>query len=74
VRSREGFWGGSKVSEQKGASSNASRLCQWHPDAFEAALSLPDGINPGRRTQNSSLRYKHLECRRHRVYGERLGA
>jgi len=28
---------------------------------MEAALSVPDGMNPGGRTQNSSLRYKSLE-------------
>jgi len=37
--------GGSKVSERKRAASKAARRCQWRPDALEAALSLPDGIN-----------------------------
>jgi len=50
--------GGSKVSGHKRAASNASRRCLWRPDALEAALSLPDGMNPGGRTENSSLRYK----------------
>jgi len=40
-----------------------------HPDALEAALSLPDGINPGGCTKNSSLRYKCLERLAHRVSG-----
>jgi len=53
--------GGSKASGGKRAASNASRCCLWRPDALEAALSLPDGVNPGGRTQNSSLRYKRLE-------------
>jgi len=41
---------------------------------LEAALSLPDGMNPGGRTQNSSLRYKRLERPAHRVSGEKWGA
>jgi len=66
--------GGSKGSGRKRAASNASRRCLWHLDALEAALSLPDGINLGGRTQNSSLCYKHLERPAHRVSGERWGA
>ena len=66
--------GESKASGRKRATSNASRRCLWCPDALEAALSLPDGINPGGRTQNSSLRYKRLERPAHRVSGERWGA
>jgi len=74
-RWREGFWwGGSKASGGKRAASNASRRCLWRPDALEAALSLPDGITPGRRTQNSSLRYKRLERLAYRVSRERWGA
>ena len=37
----------------------------------DAALSLPDGMSPGGRTQNRSLRYKRLERPAHRVSGER---
>jgi len=44
------------------------------PDALDAALSLPDGMSPGRRTQNRSLRYKRLERPAHRVSGERQNA
>jgi len=44
------------------------------PDALDAALSLPDGISPGGRTQNRSLRYKHLQRPAHRVSGERQNA
>jgi len=58
----------------KGATSNASRHCQWRPDVLEAALSLPDGINLGGRTPNSSLRYKRLEPQALRVSRERWGA
>jgi len=63
--------GGSKGSARKRAASNASRRCLWRPDALEAALSLPDGMNPAGRTQNSSLRYKRLERPAHRVSGEK---
>ena len=66
--------GGSQASGHKRAASKGSRLCLWRPDALEAALSLPDGINPGGRTQNSSLRYKRLERPAHGVSGERSGA
>jgi len=66
--------GWSKVSGRKRAMSNASRRCLWCPDGLEAALSLPDGINPGRRTQNSSLYYKRLERLAHRVSRKRWGA
>jgi len=62
---------GSEGSGCKSAASNASRRCLWRPDALEAALSLLDGINPGGRTQNSSLPYKRLERPAHRVSGER---
>ena len=65
--------GGSKASGRKRAASNASRRCLWRPDTLEAALSLPDGMNPGGRTQNSSLRYKRLERPAHSVSGERWG-
>jgi len=66
--------GGSKASGRKRAASNASRGCLWRPDALEVALSLQDGINPGGRTQNSSLHYKRLEHPAYKVSGERWGA
>ena len=66
--------GGSKASGCNRAASNASRRCLWRADALEAALSLPDGMNPGGRGQNSSLRYKRLERPAHRVSGEKWGA
>ena len=44
------------------------------PDALDAALSLPDGMRPGGRTQNRSLRYKRLEHLAHRVSGESQNA
>jgi len=66
--------GGSMASGCKRAASNASRRCLWRPDALEAALSLPDGMNPGGGTEDSSLRYKRLERPAHRVSGERWGA
>jgi len=70
-----GFLGGwSEASGRKRAASNTSRRCLWRPDALEAALSHPDGISPGGRTQNSSLRYKRLKRVVHRVSGERWGA
>ena len=65
---------GSKATGCKRAASNVSRRCLWRADTLEAALSLPDRINLGRRTQNLSLRYKHLERLVHRVSGERWGA
>jgi len=65
---------GSKASGRKRAASNESKHCRWRPDALEAALSLPDGMNPGGHTQNSSLCYKCLECPAHRLSGERWGA
>ena len=65
---------GSKACGRKRAASNASRRCLWRPDALEVALSLPDGVNPGGRTQNSSFRYKRLERPAHRVSGERCSA
>jgi len=69
------LWGGgSKASGRKRAVSNASRRCLWRPDALEAALSLPDRMNSGGRTHNSSLRYKRLEHPANRVSGERWGA
>jgi len=66
--------GGSKASGRKRAASNACRRCLWRPDTLEAALSLPDGMNPGGRTRNSSLHYKRLEPPAHRVSEERWGA
>jgi len=39
----------------------------------DAAVSLPDGMSPGGRTQNRSLRYKRLERPAH-VSGERQNA
>jgi len=70
-----GFLGGgwSNASGRKRAASNASRRCLWRPDGLEAALSLPDGMNLGGRTQNSRLCYKLLEGPAHRVSGERWG-
>jgi len=44
------------------------------PDALDTALSHPDGMSPGGRTQNRSLRYKHLERPVHRVSGETQNA
>jgi len=44
------------------------------PDALNAVHSLPDGMSPGERTQNRSLRYKRLERPAHRVSGERQNA
>jgi len=44
------------------------------PDSLDAALSLPDGMSPGGRTQNRSLRYKRLERPAHRVSWERQNA
>ena len=70
-----GFLGrGSKASGRKRVRANASRRCVWGRDALEAALSLSDGINPGGRTQNSSLHYKGLERPAHRLSGERWSA
>jgi len=66
--------GGSKASGRKRAASNASRRCVWRPEALEVALSLPDGMNPGGRTQNSSFCYKGLERPAHSVRGERWSA
>jgi len=43
-------------------------------DALDAALSLPDGMSPGGRTHNRSLRYKRQEHPAHRVSGERPNA
>ena len=60
-RCREGFWGGFKVSVEK------EPRPMSRPDALDAALSLPDRINPDGRTQNSSLHYKRLEHPAHRV-------
>jgi len=44
------------------------------PDVLDVALSLPDGMSLGGRTQNRSLRYKRLERPAHRVCGERQNA
>jgi len=72
---RKGFWvGGSKASGRKRAASNASRRYLWRPDALEVSLSLPDGINPGGRTQKSCLHYKRRESPAHRVNWKRRGA
>ena len=40
-----------------------------HPDALDSALSLPDSLRQGGRTQNRSLPYKRLERPAHRVSG-----
>jgi len=40
------------------------------PDPLDTALSLPDGMSLGGRTQNRSLPYKRLERPAHRVSGE----
>jgi len=64
--------GGHMGQDTKRALSNASR--HWHasqrPDALEVAISLPDRMSLGRRTQNRSLSYKRLERPAHRVSGE----
>ena len=60
--------------DAKRAASNASGRASQRPDALDAALSLPDGMSPGGRTQNRSLRYKRLERPAHRVSGERQNA
>ena len=44
------------------------------PDALDSALSLLDGMSPGGRTQNRSLRYKRLERLAHRLSRERQNA
>ena len=44
------------------------------PDPLDTALSLPDGMSLGGRTQNRSLRYKRLERPAHRVSGESQNA
>jgi len=56
------------------AASNASGRASQRPDALDAALSLPNGMSPGGRTQNRSLRYKRLEPPAHRVSAERQNA
>ena len=71
---RARFWGGSRASERTRAVSNASRCCLWRLDGLEVALSLPDRINPGGRTPNSTLRYKCLEVPAHWVSRERCSA
>jgi len=60
--------------DAKRAASNASGRASQRPDAWDAALSLPDGMSPGGRTQNRSLRYKRLERLAHTVSGERQNA
>jgi len=60
--------------DAKRAASNASGRASLCPDALDAAVSLPDGMSPGGRTQNSRLRYKRLERLAHRVSGERQNA
>jgi len=66
--------GGSKGSGRKKVASNASRRFLGRPNALEAALSLPHGMNPGGRTKNWSFCNKRLERPGHRVSGERWGA
>jgi len=53
------------------AASNASGRASQRPDALDSALSLLDGMSPGGRTQNRSLRYKRLERLAHRLSWER---
>ena len=60
--------------EGKRAASNASGHASQRLDSLEVALSLPDGMSPGGRTQNRSLRYKRLESPALRVCGERQNA
>jgi len=60
--------------DAKKTASNTSARPSLRPDALDAALSLPDGMSPGGRTQNRSLRYKRLERPAHRVSGERQNA
>jgi len=60
--------------DAKRAAFNGSGRRLARPDALDAAVALPDGMNPGRRTQNRSLRYKRLEHPAHRVSGERQNA
>jgi len=60
--------------DAKRAGSNESGRASQRPDALDAALSLPDGMSPGGRTQNRSLHYKRLERPAHRVTGERQNA
>jgi len=60
--------------DAKRTASNTSARASLRPDALDAALSLPDGMSPGARTQNRSLRYKRLERPAHRVRGERQNA
>jgi len=57
--------------DAKRAASNAFGCAGLRLDALDAALSLLDGMSPGRHTQNRSLRYKRLERPAHRVSGER---
>ena len=57
--------------DAKRAAYNAAGCGLARPDALDAALSLPDGMSQGRRTQNRSLRFKRLERPAHRVSGER---
>jgi len=60
--------------DAKRAASNASGHRLARPDTLDAALAVPEGMSPGRRTQNRSLGYKRLESPAHRVSGERLTA
>ena len=60
--------------DAKRAASNASGRASPCPDTLDAALSLLDRMSPGGRTQNRSLRYKHLERPAHRVSGDRQNA
>jgi len=57
--------------DAKRTASSASGRVSQRPDALDTALSLLDGMSPGGRTQNSSLRYKGLERLAHRVSRER---
>jgi len=57
--------------DAKRAASNASGRASQRPDALDAALSLPNQMSPGGRTQNRSLPYKCLERPANRVSGER---
>jgi len=60
--------------EAKRAMSNASGRASQGPDTLDAALSLPDGMSPGGRTQNRSLSYKRLARLVDRVSGVRQNA
>jgi len=61
--------GGPTASGGKTAASNGSERGLARPDALDVALSLPDEMSLGGRTQNRSLLYKRLERLAHRVSG-----